>query len=105
MLFVGPPRILITGVPDSLKELVRVGCSTIMGIGALASTRPQVEKVRTSLLVPPLNRPKKNVWTWSVISTRINGLGAILFGGFATPITEVGKLTLTELPGEAPSLL
>src|SRR5215469_2183572 len=100
MLCCGPPQITMSGVPWTFRALVLpglIGLSTNNGIGAAASSTPQVENTRTSFVEPPPTIPAKRVGTWSTISTRINAVEATEGGGAVTPITELGKLTLTWL--------
>src|SRR6266851_3029885 len=91
--------------PCTVSALGLVGLRTRSGMGAAANSIPQVEKARTSLLVLPLSRPAKKVWTWSTMSTRMKGFAvpesaALGIGtpGGAPLAAVVGKLTLTRLP-------
>src|SRR5207245_2885588 len=105
ILRVAPPRMSMVGVPLKFRAPDLVGCSTTIGIGDLASTRPHTAKARTGWKRAPLSKPEKYVCTRSSTSTRMNGTGARAAGGNDVdvddrPETAPGKLTLTRLPGE-----
>src|SRR5215813_11108672 len=96
---------MMRGLPDRLTELP-CGSRTSRGTGDWASSTPQTAKLRTSWDVCPVSSPEKKVCTCSRTSTRTKAFAAMLVGGMTLlgrPGTdaEVGKLTLTSLPGVA----
>src|SRR6266446_1075394 len=109
MLWLGPPTILIVGVPCISKAFRAgvttglCGSSTRIGIGVGTDTTPQAANARTVCIRLPLSKPEKKVCTLSVTSTRMNAVGARPAGGtvpVGTPVTLAGKVTLTRLPGD-----
>ncbi len=97
MLLLGPPTICTVALPLTWKGWGQVGLRTMMGMGAVACTKPQTAEACTSEVGRLLIREAKLSLTRSVISTRRKAVGARAAGGVITPGTEPGKLTDTPL--------
>src|SRR5437762_3148443 len=102
MLRLGPPHILIKGVPFIAKEPERVGWVTRIGTGAITLTIAAIAVAFMVVTVEPKRR-RRVVFTSREIMTLMRLVGSL--AERATPGAEVGNETVTVSLAEPPNPL
>jgi hypothetical protein len=103
MLRLGPPQIVIFGVPFIEREPGSVGWVIRIGTGASTSTIPAMAEADTVDTVGP-SRAINVVLTFRLTVTRMRAVGSVVDGEKLTPGTVVvaGKSTTTVSLAEPP---